>query len=50
MMKLNNKGWGLSTFIVFLVLFFIALLILVIVGNVISDNVVINAGDLIEIF
>ncbi len=48
MMKLNNKGWGLSTFIVFLVLFFIALLILVIVGNVISDNGGRSAVDLIE--
>ncbi len=37
-MKLNNKGWGLSTFLLFLLMFFITLIILVIVGNIISGD------------
>lgn len=47
-MKLNNDGWGLSSFIVFLVLFFVALLILVIVGNVITSSGGRSAIDMIE--
>ena len=37
-MRLNNKGWGLSTFIMFLCIFFIALIVLVIVANIIAGR------------
>ena len=47
-MRLNNKGWGLSSFIMFLCIFFIALLILVIVGNDLSCTSKRDPVDLIE--
>ena len=37
-MKSNNKGWGLASFLIFLFIFFVALIVLVIVGNHLSGN------------
>ena len=44
-MKLNNKGWGLTSVLLFLLLFFITLIVLVIVGNIISGT---SSRDIIE--
>jgi len=37
-MKLNNRGWGLGVFLLFLLLFFGMLLVLASIGNEVSDR------------
>ena len=37
-MKLNNRGWGLGVFLLFLLLFFVVILVIANVGKEVSDR------------
>lgn len=37
-MKLNNRGWGLGVFLLFILLFFIVILVIASVGKEVSDR------------
>ena len=41
-MKLNNKGWGLGTFLIFLLVFFLFLLLITVLVNQFNSRFIVE--------